>query len=457
MASGSVANINPALPAFLAEHPTIRLITPDTADWDAVRKCFLIRPAVPSAITRPQSSDDVSALVRFCIANNVDFNIRTGGHDCDGRTQVAGALVIDMRDINYVHVDEGKATARVGGGVLLGGLAAALGEHGLITSSGTVASVGYVGWATLGGYGPLSTLYGPGVDQIVGAKLVNAKGDIVDASQELLKGIRGGGGAFGVIVELTIKVYPLKELLFSTIIYESSDLTATWSSYASGYNKLLEEDPLPPALQVQPFIMDVPNLGKSLGLIATWASPDHEEGRRWFDKLAALGTCIVNMAQAATLTKFVEDNEKLMVYGAYGRSYTANLKALTPRSVEILAKYSASSPAGGMISLHGLRDPKPNADSVFGSRVNHHMVEIVVITPDPELVGQNTAWGAALAKELREGDPENVLDSVYISISGEGDATLENIYGEFYDELVELKRKYDPENVFKHAVPKIPL
>jgi FAD/FMN-containing dehydrogenase len=79
-------------------------------------------------------------------------------------------------------------------------------------NSGTIASVGYVGWATLGGYGPFSALYGLGADQIVGAKIVNATGELVVANDQMLRGIRGGGGIFGVIVELTIKVYPLKEV-----------------------------------------------------------------------------------------------------------------------------------------------------------------------------------------------------------------------------------------------------
>jgi FAD/FMN-containing dehydrogenase len=78
--------------------------------------------------------------------------------------------------------------------------------------SGSVGSVGYVGWSTNGGYGPFSSLYGLGVDQIVGAKLVNYKGELVEASDDLLKGIRGAGNIFGVIVELTIKVFPLKEV-----------------------------------------------------------------------------------------------------------------------------------------------------------------------------------------------------------------------------------------------------
>ncbi len=74
--------------------------------------------------------------------------------------------------------------------------------------------MGYVGWATLGGYGPFSPNFGLGVDQIVAAKLVNHKGELIEADDELLKGLRGGGGIFGVVVEMTIKVYPLKEVRF---------------------------------------------------------------------------------------------------------------------------------------------------------------------------------------------------------------------------------------------------
>jgi FAD/FMN-containing dehydrogenase len=78
--------------------------------------------------------------------------------------------------------------------------------------SGTISSVGYVGWSTLGGYGPLSSFYGLGVDQIIGARIVDAQGQIVDANDEVLAGVRGGGGTLGIIVELTIKVYPLEKV-----------------------------------------------------------------------------------------------------------------------------------------------------------------------------------------------------------------------------------------------------
>lgn len=82
--------------------------------------------------------------------------------------------------------------------------------------SGTIASVGYVGWSTLGGYGPLTSHYGLGVDQIIGAKIVNASGEVQTADEEILIGIRGGGGSLGIITELTIKVYPVPKVGFKT-------------------------------------------------------------------------------------------------------------------------------------------------------------------------------------------------------------------------------------------------
>jgi FAD/FMN-containing dehydrogenase len=106
-------------------------------------------------------------------------------------------------------VAEDRKSATVGGGILQGELVNALWDQGLATSTGTIPTVGYIGWASYGGYGPFSSHWGLGVDQIIGATLVNPYGEIIKADSALLEGIRGAGGLFGVILDLTIKVYPL--------------------------------------------------------------------------------------------------------------------------------------------------------------------------------------------------------------------------------------------------------
>lgn len=133
MAPGTAATLA-SLVEYLSSYPGIKLLTPESADFETVRTCFVSFPdRKPFAITRPQSAEDVQALVRFAVKNDVDFTYRSGGHDCAGRSQVNNALMLDLRDINYVKVDNSKTTARVGGGILLGRLTELLVEEELVT------------------------------------------------------------------------------------------------------------------------------------------------------------------------------------------------------------------------------------------------------------------------------------------------------------------------------------
>jgi FAD/FMN-containing dehydrogenase len=190
----------------------VQYVSPSSPDFDHVRKVYFAGGARPSGVARPATAEQVASIVRLCIAHKLPFAVRTGGHDCQNRSIVDGALSIDMRLIDHVAVSNDRKTARIGGGVLSGALLDKLWQEKLTLPTGNVGWVGWVGWATLGGYGPTSSAYGLGVDQIVGAKIVNAKGELVTASSRELRGIRGAGGNFGVIVEVTSTIYPAKEV-----------------------------------------------------------------------------------------------------------------------------------------------------------------------------------------------------------------------------------------------------
>jgi FAD/FMN-containing dehydrogenase len=197
------------LKEFLSQHPHIHHAIPSSPDYTSLSSIFCINSTShPLMVVRPQSADDVAGLVSIFSSHSIPFTVRVGGHDMFNRSIADNSVTIDLRDISYVNIDKASSSARVGGGVISKDLVEPLANEGLVTPTGTINTVGYTGWAIYGGYGILSSNYGLGVDQILGAKVVNAEGKIVDADEKLLKGIRGGGGAFGVIVELTIKVYP---------------------------------------------------------------------------------------------------------------------------------------------------------------------------------------------------------------------------------------------------------
>lgn len=157
---------------------------------------------------------------------------------------------------------------------------------------------------------------------------------------------------------------------------------------------------------------DFSGMRRVLAAIVTWVKGDHEEGRKFVDQVVSFGNCIVNMTEAKTASKCADDKEKLMPYGVYGRSYTLNLQKWTPASSSTLAKYSHSGPGkGAMVSVHSLRSPKPNEDSVFGTREDHHMVEIVSMTSDSALEEETAAWRQGLLRKLKDQDGSNVPDS----------------------------------------------
>jgi FAD/FMN-containing dehydrogenase len=208
------------LESFLQGHTQIQYATPSSSNYAALRNTYTLdNPAIPLAIVRPQNAEDVAAIVKFAKANGIKFAIRSGGNSLFWKSMIQDALIIDMRDIAYININDSKTLASIGGGIIISDLADTLTREGVATATSTIPFVGFVGWSTYGGYGPLSAHYGLGCDNIVGAKVVNWKGEIVEPDKDMLKGIRGAGGAFGPIVELTVKLYPLKNV--SCILLEN--------------------------------------------------------------------------------------------------------------------------------------------------------------------------------------------------------------------------------------------
>jgi FAD/FMN-containing dehydrogenase len=130
--AGSTSDLFVKLQGSLA-HTKAKLYQPDASNYKQVEHCFIDTPVQTLGVVKPQDADEVALVVRSCLENHVEFSVRSGGHDCAARTLINGALVIDMRDINYVVVSDDKQSARVGGGILIGQLAKVLGEDGLAT------------------------------------------------------------------------------------------------------------------------------------------------------------------------------------------------------------------------------------------------------------------------------------------------------------------------------------
>jgi FAD/FMN-containing dehydrogenase len=196
---------------LLEKNPDLVVFTPSCSGYQAMRSIYNLNVnSVPLAIIRPLVVTEITTIVRYATKNAIPLSVRVGGHDMFGRCMPHQGLVIDLRDINHCKVLDDESAAIIGGGIIQSDLIEQLAKTGRTTPFASAPSVGYVGWATLGGYGLLSGAFGLGVDQILEATIVTENGEVVQANSEMMYALRGGGGNLGIITELKIKTYPLR-------------------------------------------------------------------------------------------------------------------------------------------------------------------------------------------------------------------------------------------------------
>ncbi|KAJ5818196.1 hypothetical protein N7474_003787 [Penicillium riverlandense] len=470
-----------ALEAFLQDHPTIKYTPPSSPEYASARKVWNnARLDNPLAVVQPQSPSDIVAIIKFAKFNSVPFTLRSGGHNLEGRSVVENALLIDLRALKAVTIASDRKTALVQGGILLEELGSKLWEEGLVTPTGATPSVGYVGWAIYGGYGPFSSQWGLGTDQIVGATVINPDGEIITADETLLQGIRGAGGLFGVIVDLTIKVYPLNsvsiaiirplirfgtnnpKLLAGTIIYDSTDISKTFVDFNAAYGKILDSEGLPPQLTIQQIAVNAPP-GRCFGVIFVWSGSDIDEGQRWSAKVAGLAPLLMNTVALTTIPEWFGHNGALVPADVFGSSATHNISRILPAVAETIGRNLERMPTdpATMFSIHQLRGPSAapqDHSSVFVTREPHYMLEILGYVTEERRKEESEAWALQTAKEIEEADPDNVLPTTYLSVyssarAGTSDAVLKKAYGSNVEMLRSLKSRFDPDNVFRLAVP----
>ncbi|QMW35887.1 hypothetical protein G4B84_011416 [Aspergillus flavus NRRL3357] len=443
---------------FLAVNPRIKYARPTWPDFGGWRAGFVVdEDTIPAVIVRPRFAEDVAALVSVLATNNVPFSVRVGGHDMFGRSQIHDAVTIDLREIAYVDIDHTGHTARLGGGILVAGLIKELEKDNLVTPHGVIPGVGYVGWATHGGYGLLSTQYGLGVDQILDAQVVDCEGRIRHADKDMLKAIRGAGGLLGIIVEVTIKVYPLGQVLAGAIIYESSNLSAAIRHYNNGYHQL-KQDYLPSSLSLYQSVMNGPS-GKALTVLFCWASSDMETGLLWLSKVQAFSPVAMCTVSPTTMAAFTLATELLMPKSVHGTMLTANIHELTPEVVDVIGFHSSLQPNDSAIvfGIHELRvcTPVPSLDSVIYTRSPHFVLEIGAIVETPHLLPDAIKWGQSFYNAVHKTDLANIMPSTYLPLTGPEKVDMGAIYGPNLEVLRDIKQRYDPRDVFRHALVKV--
>ena len=222
---------------------TGRLVRPENEEYDSARRIWNgLIDRRPWAIAQCADSSDVLRCIAFAREIDLPVAVRGGGHHAAGFAMIENGLVIDLSRMTEIQVDHATRVARSAPGVRAGLLLREAQMAGLVLPTGTVSTVGLAGLTLGGGEGWLTPKYGLTCDNLVSAEIATAEGDLVRASDtenpDLLWGLRGGGGNFGVVTSFQYKLHALSQVVAGTVAYAAkgifSGLTATMA--ASGYS-----------------------------------------------------------------------------------------------------------------------------------------------------------------------------------------------------------------------------
>jgi hypothetical protein len=433
------------------------LVRPGDPSYDEHRKVWngsIDRS--PAVIARCANEQEVVDAVELAGKSGLPTAVRAGGHSFPGLSTCDDGLVIDLRKMKRIEVDPDAGTARVEAGVLLGELDEATQAHGLAVPAGIVTHTGVAGLTLGGGIGWLQRKYGLTVDQLTGATMVTAGGEVVRASEaenpDLFWGLRGGGGNFGVVTEFEFSLNPLGPVLAGPIFWpieESADVLRFYRDWiADAPNELMTivMHRKAPPLDFVPAELH----GRLIvGVVCCW-SGDLEEGEKVIRPLREFGSPVLDLCEPKP---FVEHQAMLDPSFPHGRWYymrSCDVAELTDEVIDITVEHSMriQSPLTSfpIWQLGGAIQEVGNDDTAFANRDSGHTFNITCSTEGPEGFDQERAWAREFWSAL-----EPFHTGVYVNfLMDEGEDRVREAYGpEKLERLRSLKRDYDPENLFR--------
>jgi hypothetical protein len=408
----------------------------------------------PALFAVCETSADVQAAVRVARRYNLPLSVRGGGHDWAGRALYADGLVIDLTTMREVVVELHSPVATVAGGASNKDVAVAAESYGLVAALGNCGTVGMAGLTLGGGYGPLNGLYGLAADNLLGAEVVLADGRCVtigpEDEPELFWAIRGGGGNFGVVTSLRVRLHEIRHMIAGPIIYPLSEAEQMLHRYAAFAAAMPDE------LDISVGMTSGPDGQPMLMFLPLW-NGDKQQGERIISDFQSLGT--PQLAQVGPMTYSnvlaVFDAWADATDGCHWETRTRSLPALTPGAIDVITRaVAARTSPYSMVNwhhFHGAATRIPAEEIAFGVRQEHFMLEIIAAwKPGGSSGSPHRQW----ALDLWEALAPFALPGGYASFLAPRDREqAKDAYGGNGARLRALKRRFDPDGVFASAIP----
>ena len=433
------------------------LIFKSDPDYDNVRVLWNgMIDRKPALIVRCSGTPDVIASVNFAREHNLMISARGGGHNVAGTASSDGGMMIDLSQMKGIRVDPDTRVAFVSPGATIHDVDHETQMFGLATPMGINSTTGIAGLTLGGGFGWLSRSFGLTADNLISADVLTADGKIINANEngtsDLLWGLRGGGGNFGIVTNFQYRLHPVgPQLLCGLIVHPFKDAHKVFKFYQDFTDKVTEKLSCYVVLRKAPPLPFLPEdvHGKEVFIIAIVYAGDIKEGEMILEPLRKFGNPVAEQIGPAPYEVFQQAFDPLLTPGARNYWKSLNFKKFNNEAMDIILKHvlQLPTPLSDIFigNLGGAINRVEKDATAYPHRDINYIMNVHTRWEDKNLDDMCVEWARKFYNELSK----FAEDSVYVNFISEGENRVTSAFGPNYEKLARLKKKYDPDNFFK--------
>jgi FAD/FMN-containing dehydrogenase len=434
-----------------------QVVLPDDPSYDEVREIWNAtidrRPAV---IVKCANADDVSHAIAFAQENKLEISIRGGGHNIAGNALCDNGVTIDLSAMKNVRVDAQKRRAYVEPGATLGDFDKATQVHGLATPVGINSTTGVAGLTLGGGFGWLTRKYGLTIDNLVSAEMITADGKMIRTSEnenaDLFWAIRGGGGNFGVVTEFEFELHSVgSEILAGLIVFPFSQAKQVLTKYREFAGSAPEELNVWVILRKAPPLPFLPVSvhGKEVVVLPVFYIGDIAEGEKLIEPLHSFGDAYGEHIGTQPYVEWQQAFDPLLARGARNYWKSHNFTELRDGVLDAIVEFAGKLPSPQCEIFIGFIAGASNRVSADAMAYYHRDAKFVLNVHGRWDDVANDEICIRWTREFFQASAPYASAGAYVNFmtEEEGDRVAA-AYGSNYERLVQIKKQYDPENIF---------
>jgi FAD/FMN-containing dehydrogenase len=433
------------------------VLVPNDPDYEEARQIWnAMIDRRPAAIVQCAQADDVSSVIRFARKNGFELSIRGAGHNIAGNALCDNGITVDFSRMKNVRVDAGKKRAYVEPGATLADLDGATQAHGLAVPVGINSTTGIAGLTLGGGFGWLTRKYGMTIDNLVSVDMVTAEGKKIRASEnensDLFWAIRGGGGNFGVVTQFEFRLFPVgQEIVAGLIVFPFAEAKQVLTKYRQFVASAPEDLNVWVVLRKAPPLPFLPESvhGKEVVVLPIFYSGAVADAEKFIAPLRAFGEAHGEHIGAQPYVAWQKAFDPLLTPGARNYWKSHNFTELPDGALNSIIEFAGKLPSLQCEIFIGLIAGAPNRVAANAMAYGHRDAKFVLNVHGRWDETKDDQKCIAWAREFFKASAPYASAGAYVNFmtADEGDRVAA-AYGSNYDRLLEIKRRYDPENVF---------